>query len=82
MDKGVILKEHHADGTISVQVLKGSIDFRVDGGTHILQTNGVLTLGASIKHELESREDSALLLTIAWPTSEKLEGMKHRGYGT
>lgn len=82
MDRGAILKEHHADGTISVQVLRGSIDFRVDGGTHSLQMNGVLTLGASIKHELEAREDSAILLTIAWPSSEKLQGMKHRGYGT
>jgi quercetin dioxygenase-like cupin family protein len=82
MDKGAILKEHHADGTISVQVLKGSIDFRVHGETHSLQTNGVLTLGASIKHELEAREDSAILLTIAWPSTEKLQGMTHRGYGT
>jgi hypothetical protein len=29
MDKGSILKEHHADGTISVQVLKGSIQPRI-----------------------------------------------------
>ena len=29
MDRGAILKEHHADGTISVQVLRGSICFRV-----------------------------------------------------
>jgi quercetin dioxygenase-like cupin family protein len=82
MDKGAVLKEHHADGTISVQVLKGSVDFRVHGETHSLPTNGILTLGASIKHEVEAREDSAILLTIAWPSSEKLQGMKHRGYGT
>jgi quercetin dioxygenase-like cupin family protein len=82
MDKGAILKEHHADGTISVHVLKGSIDFQVHGETHSLRTNGVLTLGASIKHELEAREDSAILLTIAWPSSEKLQSMQHRGYGT
>lgn len=82
MDQGSILKEHHADGTISVQVLKGAIDFRVHGQVHSLQTNNVLTLGASIKHELEAREESAILLTIAWPTGEKLQGMQHRGYGT
>lgn len=34
----------------------------------------MLTLGASIKHELEAREESALLLTIAWPIGEKLQG--------
>src|SRR5580693_10535510 len=52
MDSGSLMKEHHADGTISVQVLKGSIDFRVRGETHGLSANSVLTLGASIKHEL------------------------------
>lgn len=82
MDQGAVLKEHHADGTISVQVLRGSIDFRVHGETHSVQTNGILTLAASIKHEVEAREDSAILLTIAWPSNEKLQGMTHRGYGT
>jgi quercetin dioxygenase-like cupin family protein len=82
MDQGSILKEHHADGTISVHVLKGAIDFRVQGETRSLQTNSVLTLGASIKHELAAREESAILLTIAWPSGEKLQAMQHRGYGT
>jgi hypothetical protein len=41
--------------------------------------NSVLNLGASIKDELEAREESALLLTIAWPSGEKLQAMKHRG---
>lgn len=82
MDQGAVLKEHHADGTISVQVLKGSIDFRTEGKSSTLQTNGILMLGASIKHEVEAREASAFLLTIAWPSAEKLQSMQHRGYGT
>jgi hypothetical protein len=82
MDKGSILKEHHADGTISVQVLKGSIRFTAQGEAHSLEVNGVLTLGASIKHEVEAIEESVFLLTIAWPSGEKLQAMKHRGYGT
>ncbi len=82
MEKGSVLKEHHADGTISVQVLKGSIGFTVEGETHTLQANSVVTLGASLKHEVEALEESAFLLTIAWPSAEKLQTMKHRGYGT
>src|SRR5580698_5023039 len=58
MDKGSILKEHHADGTISVQVLKGSIRFTAQGDDHSLQVNGVLTLGPSIKHKIEALEES------------------------
>ena len=82
MDQGAVLKEHHADGTISVQVLNGSIDFRTQGESRRLGTNGVLMLGASIKHEVEAREPSAFLLTIAWPSADKLQAMQHRGYGT
>jgi quercetin dioxygenase-like cupin family protein len=82
MDKGSIVNEHHADGTISVQVLKGSIRFTAQGDDHGLQVNGVLMLGPSIKHKVEALEESAFLLTIAWPSDEKLQAMKHRGYGT
>jgi quercetin dioxygenase-like cupin family protein len=51
MEKGSVLKEHHADGTISAQVLKGSIRFAAQGETHTLQTNSLVALGAFIKHE-------------------------------
>ena len=82
MEKGSVLKEHHADGTISVQVLKGSIRFTAQGETHTLQANSMAALGASIKHEVEALEESAFLLTIAWPNADKLQKMQHRGYGT
>jgi quercetin dioxygenase-like cupin family protein len=82
MEKGSILKEHHADGTISVQVLKGSIRFIAQGEAHILQEHGVVTLGASIKHQVEGLEDAAFLLTISWPDEQNLLQMQHRGYGT
>ncbi len=82
MEKGSVLKEHHADGTISVQVLKGSIRFTAQGETHTLQANSMAALGASIKHEVEALEESAFLLTIAWPSADKLQKIQHRGYGT
>ena len=82
MEKGSVLKEHHADGTISVQVLKGAIRFTAQGETHTLQANSMAALGASIKHEVEALEESAFLLTIAWPNADKLQKMQHRGYGT
>lgn len=82
MEKASILKEHHADGTISVHVLKGAMRFSVHGHAHDLHANDILTLGASIKHEVEALEDCAFLLTISWPDAAKLEAMQHRGYGT
>ena len=82
MEKSSRLKEHHADGTISVHVIKGEIHFHVGGKTHTLPAGSLLTLGASIKHEVEAAQDSALLVTIAWPPEKKLLELEHRGYGT
>lgn len=81
MEKGSSLKEHHADGTISVQVLKGSIRFSTQGETHNLQTNSLAVLGASIKHEVEALEESAFLLTIAWPNADKLQTIRQKEDG-
>jgi quercetin dioxygenase-like cupin family protein len=82
MEAAARMKEHHADGTISVQVLKGKIRFNVAGKTHELGTGNLFTLAASIRHDVEAVEDSALLLTISWPSAEELAAMKHRGYGS
>lgn len=82
MEPASKMKEHHADGTISVHVLKGQIRFTTQGKAHEMPAGSLLTLGASIPHEIEAIEDSAFLLTISWPTAQQLQAMKHRGYGT
>jgi quercetin dioxygenase-like cupin family protein len=82
MERATRIKEHHADGTISVHVLKGLIRLTVQGIARDLSPGNVLTLGASIKHDVEALEESAFLLTVSWPNNEKLQAMKHRGYGT
>lgn len=81
MQKGAELKEHHVDGSISVQVLKGFVRFAAEGESRELRTGNMLSLGPSIKHHVEAMEDSAFLLTIAWPEARRLEEMPHRGYG-
>ncbi len=82
MENAARMKEHHADGTLSVQVLKGQIRFGTQGRTYDLSAGSLLTLGASIKHDVEALEASAFLLTISWPSSAELQAMKHRGYGS
>jgi len=76
------MDQHHADGTISVQVLKGRIQFSTPGESLSLRAGNLLTLAASIKHDVEAQEDSAFLLTIGWPKGKDLESMPHRGYGS
>jgi len=82
MQNAAHMKEHHADGTISIQVLKGKLRVSINGKPHDLPTGTLFTLGHSIRHDVEASEDSAFLLTISWPSAEELAAMKHRGYGS
>lgn len=82
MQDAAHIREHHADGTISVQVLKGKIRFNVAGKSHDLGVGSLFTLGASIRHDVVAVGDAAFLLSISWPSDEELAAMKHRGYGT
>lgn len=82
MEAGARMKEHHTDGTISIHVLKGSVRVNVHGNAREIRTASLFTLAPSIKHDVEALEDSAFLLTISWPSSEKLRSLEHRGYGT
>jgi quercetin dioxygenase-like cupin family protein len=63
------IQEHKAEGRISVQVLSGHIHLKASGRTFSLRTGGLLTLDHGVRHDVEALEDSAFLLTIAWPGS-------------
>jgi quercetin dioxygenase-like cupin family protein len=82
MQNAAHMKEHHADGTLSIHVLKGQIRVSVNGKPHDLGTGSLFTLGHSIRHDVEAKSDSTFLLTISWPSDEELATMKHRGYGS
>jgi quercetin dioxygenase-like cupin family protein len=82
MEAAARMKEHHADGTISIHVVKGHIRVTVHGKSHDLPAGNLFTLAASIRHDVEAMDDSAFLLTISWPSAEELAAMKHRGYGS
>ena len=82
MHSSAHMKEHHADGTISIHVLKGHLRISVNGKPHDLPTGSLFTLGSSIRHNVEAIGDSAFLLTISWPSDQELAAMKHRGYGS
>ncbi|HEX4576895.1 MAG TPA: AraC family ligand binding domain-containing protein [Edaphobacter sp.] len=82
MQSAAHMKEHHADGTLSIQVLKGQLRVSVNSKPYDLPTGALFTLGHSIRHDVEAKSDSAFLLTISWPSAEELAAMKHRGYGS
>jgi len=61
------LHEHRAAGRISVQAIAGHIRMHVEEKTIDLPAGHMLALERALPHDVEALEDSAFLLTIAWP---------------
>jgi quercetin dioxygenase-like cupin family protein len=61
------LHEHKAAGAISVQSVAGHIRMQAGSKVFDLPTGHLLALERGIEHDVEALEDSAFLLTIAWP---------------
>ena len=64
------MPEHKTDGRISVQVLSGHIRLNALGRTFDLRSGSLLALDQQAPHDLEALQDSAVLLTIAWPAKD------------
>jgi quercetin dioxygenase-like cupin family protein len=73
MKANALLHEHKATGRISVQVLSGHIHMHVLDKVFDLPAGQLLALDRAVPHDVTALEDSALLLTIAWPE----EGERH-----
>lgn len=61
------IPEHKTDGRISLQVLSGRIRLRASGRTFDLRPGSLVALDQGSVHDVEALEESAFLLTIAWP---------------
>ena len=61
------MPEHKTEGRISVHVLSGHLHLRAAGRTFSLRPGSLLTLDHGMPHDVEALEESAFLLTIAWP---------------
>jgi len=64
--------EHKTEGRISVHVLSGHIQLTALGRTFSLRTGGLLALDQGVPHHIVALEESAFLLTIAWPGTGQL----------
>jgi quercetin dioxygenase-like cupin family protein len=73
MKANALLHEHKATGRISVQVLSGHIQMHVLDKVFDVPAGQLLALDRAVPHDVTALEDSALLLTIAWPE----EGERH-----
>ena len=67
LQSGARMPEHQTDGRLTVQLLSGHIQVRASGRTFNLRAGALLALDHGIRHDVTALEESALLLTIAWP---------------
>ena len=67
LKSGTRLQEHKAAGRISVQAVAGRIRMHVQDEVFDLPAGHLLVLERALPHDVEALEDSAFLLTIAWP---------------
>ena len=67
MKSNARLHEHKAAGRISVQAVAGHIRMNVQDQVFDLPAGHLLVLERALPHDVEALEDSAFLLTIAWP---------------
>jgi len=65
---GSSLREHSAQGPLSIQVVSGTVGLETAGGSQVIEPGKTLVLGASIAHSVQASTDAVLLLTIAWPS--------------
>ncbi|RDU66131.1 cupin [Helicobacter didelphidarum] len=65
MPKNSEMKEHKAPFAISVQVLRGWIEFSIDDKIMKLQELDMISLEANIPHSLKALKDSIVRLSLA-----------------
>lgn len=64
LHKGATLHEHKVEGSITLFVLSGKINFIVGEEKVNAESNGFIVLEKAIPHDVEALEDATFILTI------------------
>ena len=67
MKTGTQMNEHRAEGRVSIHHLLGTIRVQLPDRKVNLSVGHLLVLDCGVLHDVESVEESAFLLTVAWP---------------
>lgn len=70
MKSATEMKEHRADGRISIHTIIGHLRLKLPSQTVEVRAGHLLALDPCIVHDVEALEDSVFLLTISWPTDQ------------
>jgi quercetin dioxygenase-like cupin family protein len=66
MKSGSKMRQHKAEGRISIQQLKGQVCIHLADRKVTVSAGHLLVLDCGVLHDVEALEESALLLTISW----------------
>lgn len=68
MKSGSYMSHHRSEGPISIHALRGKVRVHLpEDRVEVLNPGELLTLARCLEHDVEALEESAFLLTIAWP---------------
>ncbi|MGH9394583.1 MAG: cupin domain-containing protein [Terriglobales bacterium] len=70
MRSGQLMPAHRTVARITVHLLRGRIRLQLGSGPEELRAGELLVLDRNLEHDVEALEDSAFLLTLAWPPEE------------
>jgi quercetin dioxygenase-like cupin family protein len=59
------MDDHHADGGVAIHVLEGEVSVQVQGSEYVLGVGDVLDLAPGLRHNVQGRRESLVLLTMA-----------------
>ena len=65
------IHEHRTAGRLSVQILRGHMRMHANGEEFDLPSGTILVVDQAVPYDIHAIEDSAFLLTIAWPDGDR-----------
>lgn len=64
-EAGAELREHRANGTVFIQVLRGRLTLHAAGQRHELQAGRVFVMSPGVPHDVHADEPTHMLLTVS-----------------
>jgi quercetin dioxygenase-like cupin family protein len=64
MKTGTVLKEHKAEGNVSIHVLRGRIRVNVDQNTEEIEEGQMMVLNRDVRHSIKALDETAFLISI------------------
>ena len=75
MKGGTRMRQHRAEGRVSIQLLEGQVRIHLADRKVNMSLGQLLVLDCGVLHDVETLEESALLLTVSW-RSEKSDALE------